>query len=35
MKIPKFSLKGTDEKVYSSEDLRGEYIISISSASHL
>ncbi len=25
MKIPKFSLKGTDEKVYSSEDLRGEY----------
>jgi peroxiredoxin len=25
MKIPKFSLKGTDEKVYSSEDLKGEY----------
>jgi len=25
MKIPKFSLKGTDEKVHSSEDLKGEY----------
>jgi thiol-disulfide isomerase/thioredoxin len=25
MKIPQFSLKGTDEKVYSSEDLMGEY----------
>jgi len=25
MKIPKFSLKGTDEKIYSSEDLKGEY----------
>ena len=25
MKIPKFSLKGTDEKVYSLEDLKGEY----------
>ena len=25
MKIPKFSLKGTDEKAYSSEDLKGEY----------